>query len=296
VFVGINAYLNLWTGRQVSENVYAAKGGYLVEKPLAENTDQLTANLAKVSAFAEAAGLQSTLIVPPSAGYMSEDRLPRALRLYEDDAMIDTVAAAEGISVVDVREPFNASHRQLFYRTDHHWTAEGAYLAYTYLSAALGFDPLSADAFTKEVCEGFYGTTYSRSALWLTEPDTLELWDHGDQVTVTFSDKAGEFGSLFFREHLQQPDQYPVYLDGNHGLTTIQNHSCQNGKELIVVKDSFANSLLPLLTPHYEVIKVVDLRHYKQPVSELAAGESTQVLFVYSLDSMVNDTNIQWLR
>jgi hypothetical protein len=222
-----------------------------------------------------------------------------------------------------------------FYRTDRHWNAHGAYLAYTQLCGYLGIVPNAPEYFSVSSYENFYGTAYSSSGLWLTKPDAIELWSPPDQVEVTFSDREGVFGSLFFRERLDAMDKYPVFLDGNHPLTTIANLSRagrdagsgaaggvavgtagsdttgeaglsaasgaeaarRSGRTLLVVKDSFANSIAPLLIAHYDKMLLVDLRYYRQSVSELIGAQGVDdVLFIYSANNLAGDQDLLWLR
>lgn len=101
--------------------------------------------------------------------------------------------------------------------------------------------------------------------------------------------------SLFFYDHLQNKDQYPVYLDGNHGLVTITNPEAPEGK-LLIVKDSFAHSAVTLLCQHYREIYMVDLRYYSDSasasVAELVNTNGLQeVLFLYGIDSLATDSS-----
>ena len=106
--------------------------------------------------------------------------------------------------------------------------------------------------------------------------------------------ESGEtYDHLVFPERAQTYDGYAVYLDGNHGLLEITNPEAPGGT-LLVFKDSFANCLLPLLAADFQRIVAVDARYYSGSFSEAAAaaGEVDAVLFVYSPDSLVNDTAV----
>ena len=84
-----------------------------------------------------------------------------------------------------------------------------------------------------------------------------------------------------------------MYLNGNHGMAEIMNPDAPGGT-LLVYKDSFANCLLPLLAADYSRIVAVDARYYAGSFSEAAAsaGKVDKVLFIYSPDSLVNDTAV----
>jgi hypothetical protein len=98
---------------------------------------------------------------------------------------------------------------------------------------------------------------------------------------------------MIFPEQAETYDGYAVYLKGNHGVVTVENPAGERGT-LFVCKDSFANSVIPFLSAHYRRIVAVDARYYAGSFSEAAAaaGKVDKVLFVYSPDSLVNDTAV----
>ena len=194
-----------------------------------------------------------------------------------------------------------AKTEQLYYKTDHHWTAKGAYECYRLLGEQMGYQPVGEESFRKDAAEGFYGTSYSKSALWWMSPDTLEYWSNTAQsegaVTVTIKDgeDVKEHNSYYFTEHFENDDKYPVYLDGNHSVTRIRNTDAPGGT-LVVVKDSYANAIIPFLSQNYSEIIMVDLRYYKNDVSVLAAQEHAEgILILYSLDNLSQDDNLSFL-
>ena len=165
----------------------------------------------------------------------------------------------------------------------------------------MGFEPVPESGFSKEKEEGFYGTSYSKSALWMLSSDSIELWSAKNQpkdsVTIEISDgsdkKTGK--SYFFREQLENDDKYPVFLDGNHSLVRIKNKDAKGGK-IVVIKDSYAHTLVPFLSLNYSEIIMVDLRYYKKEVSALAESENADaVLVLYSLSNLSEDTNLSYL-
>ena len=154
--------------------------------------------------------------------------------------------------------------------------------------------------FTKtRTSDGFYGTAYSKSGLWLTKPDTLDIYeeDGGDYtVTITEGTESKVYDSLYFPAHLAEKDQYPVFLDGNHALVKIENHRCSNGKKLLILKDSFAHCFATFLAANYETIYMVDLRYCRLPVREqLAADGVTELLVLYGAENLATSTDVAWL-
>ena len=173
----------------------------------------------------------------------------------------------------------------------------GAYTAYSTYMQEKGREYRAREDFTVQTEEGFYGTTYSRSALWMTPTEPLEMWHGSENLTVTNGEAEGVHAGVFYEERLNEADKYTVYLDGNHSVVRIENPDNAGKGKLLVIRDSYANCLGCFLAESYETVVLVDLRYYKNPISELYAQEGfDDVLVCYSLSNFMTDTNLVWLR
>ena len=199
------------------------------------------------------------------------------------------------MSCVDLTEAFRGQSGWYF-RTDHHWNSRGAYEGLRAYCEALGRTCRGEDGYTVSDCGEFHGSTYSRSGLWLTPPDTLELWEPDAEITVTNAEQGDAVhAGVFYWERLDEADKYTVNLDGNHSVVRTENPA--GSGRLLVLRDSFANSLGTFLAAEYETVVLVDLRYYRLPVSELLEQEDfDRVLVCYSLTNFVTDTNLVLLR
>ena len=305
-WVGLGSYFNFALGQNGTDGVYAAEDGYLINTPAKQNDRNLQSNLKYLTNFAQKVQIPSYLMPVPETGYILEEKLPPHHKVYNDDAVYAAVSEkTDGTyTVVDLRTLFkaNAADTQLYYKTDHHWTSDGAFLAANAFLRAAGKPTLNKSDFTVEHCPDFFGTTYSKAALWKKQPDVMELWHIPDaKVHTVVSDLgkgvAAQADDVFFREHLQAYDMYPTYLNGNHSLTHIVNPQAPEGV-LLLLKDSFGNTLATELAAAYREIVMVDMRYYRtQAVSDLVAQYGVDTLLVnYSTDSLVNDTNILFLK
>lgn len=305
-WVGLGSYFNFALGQNGTDGVYAAEDGYLINTPAKQNDRNLQSNLKYLTNFAQKVQIPSYLMPVPETGYILEEKLPPHHKVYNDDAVYAAVSEkTDGTyTVVDLRTLFkaNAADTQLYYKTDHHWTSDGAFLAANAFLRAAGKPTLNESDFTVEHCPDFFGTTYSKAALWKKQPDVMELWHIPDaKVHTVVSDLgkgvAAQADDVFFREHLQAYDMYPTYLNGNHSLTHIVNPQAPEGV-LLLLKDSFGNTLATELAAAYREIVMVDMRYYRtQAVSDLVAQYGVDTLLVnYSTDSLVNDTNILFLK
>lgn len=288
-FVGLNAYFELYTGRQASKDIVVL-GDRLVEDPEEFNTAAIDKNMSFINAFAQTIGQDVDLMIVPSAGWAAR------LEDYADEAIIRYIyeAADSGLNPIDVLPVFDGNI-DLYYKTDHHWNSEGAHAAYSAYMSAIGREYKLAEEFEIEVCEGFQGSTYSRSALWLTPAESLELWHGSEDLTVTNGESDAIHDGVFYPERLAEADKYTVYLDGNHSIVRIQNPNAEG--KILVIRDSYSNSLGCFLAESYGEVVLADLRYYRQAISEMVAQEGfDDILVCYSIGNFLTDTNIIWLR
>lgn len=300
-FVGLNASYDLWTGRQITKEVRLLQGERLVEAPVEWNAAAAEKNMKAINSFAQSLGRRVDLMLIPSAGWAARSEPVFTLDLfsrenYGDDRIISDIyaMAQEYVTCVDMR-PVLEGQETYYYKTDHHWTSEGAYEVYRAYMELLARDCPEADAFRVEQVEGFTGSNHSRSALWQIPSENLELWHGSEKILVTNAEDDQLHQGVFYRDRLEDVDKYTVFLDGNHSLVRIENPE-KEGK-ILVIRDSYSNVLGAFLAESYETVVLVDLRYYKKPVSELVAQEEfDEVLICYSIGNFMTDSNIIWLR
>lgn len=306
-WVGLNAYTALAEGNNGASGVYNCKNGYLINKPVSTD-NSLDKNVGAVVDFAKTIDAPTTVMLVPSTGYIADDVLPTFHDKYNDDEDISKISSTlskDKIGFVDLRERFKSEYKngsQLYYKTDHHWTTKGAYTGYQELCKALGITPIDDSTLKKDSYPDFYGTTYSSSGFWLTPPDNIEIWsnpknsDKNISVKITEGANVKTSGSMYFTDHLKEDDKYPVFIDGNHALTEITNTNAKNGT-ILLIKDSFSHSLAPFLAENYSKVVLVDLRYYKESVSQLVSTYNPeQVVVLYGIDNLATDTDIVWLK
>ncbi len=303
LFVGVNAYYELLTGRGGAADVYLGQDGYLIAAPTSGTADTVKTNVSRFADFAKQNGCDATLMIVPQTGYILDNKLPAVHRPYNDDTLFDTAKESLGdMAFIDLRERFAEEHANgtpLYYKTDHHLTSAGSFVMYDEFCQQKGF---TADAdYRVEVSDGFYGTSYSKSGYRLADPDTVELWKNDDlDVTVEIIEAGQDpllSDSVFFEERLKEADQYPVFLDGNHALVTITNENAAGGK-LLVVKDSYAHCFSCFAAESYSEIVMIDMRYYRQSVSQLIKDNGiTDILYLYGIQNLSeSSSDTAWLE
>ena len=307
MWVGFNAYYSLYTGNNGANGVYNCNNGYLINKPVsAENN--LDKNIDVICDFASKCTVPVSMMLVPSTGYVANDVLPTIHNSYNDDSYFDNISkklANNKISFVDLRSAFKNEHssgNQLYYKTDHHWTTSGAYVGYMELCKQLGINAVKKKNFKIEQYDNFYGTTFSTSGFWNTQPDIIEVWTNPnnteDNISVKITEglNTTEYNTMYFYDHLKNDDKYPVFVDGNHALTEITNTNATGGT-ILMIKDSFSHSIAPFLAENYSKVIMVDMRYYKDKMSTIIEKENPeQILFMYGIDNLATDGDIVWLE
>ena len=189
------------------------------------------------------------------------------------------------------------SHRTeyIYFRTDHHWTALGAYYAYVQFCTAKGITPHNLSDYEVSQFPGFLGSFYNdggKPDAMKNDPDTVNAYH---PVSATASMKYGDNenstltgGQVIFDESTASASlKYGTFIMGDNPFTVIENPEVSNGESCIVVKESFGNAFVPFLVDHYQTVYVVDYRYYSGSVIQLARDKGVKdVLFVNNLSAI----------
>lgn len=278
---------------------YFGRDGYLFEKTDAYDTALVESNCDAVATFIARAqalvpDLQARVMLVPTAAAIFPEKLPPLAPVPDQRAVIDRMGQAVGDSLVNPWDALTAAKADgPFYRTDHHWTTAGAYAGYTAWAASMQLTPTLRDAFQVQLLtEEFYGTVYSKANLYTIQPDRMEAWTTAAQETCSATWEGGSLPSLYDPSFLEQKDKYAYFLGGNHPFARVEG-SADNGRVLLLIKDSYANAMVPFLTAHYETILLVDPRYYKTPLTDLLTEEKvTDLLVLYNVSGFAQEKTV----
>ena len=188
------------------------------------------------------------------------------------------------------------TNEKIYYKTDHHWTTLGAFYAFQAAAPSLGItDDMSGKYVSYAVTDSFNGSLASKSGMNLKEKEQIDIYvptEEDTDLIVDYVDEGKRVTSLYNSSALKEKDKYTVFLGGNYSLLDIRTVSTSKEK-LLIVKDSFANSFIPFLTPYYREIVVVDPRYYSGTINDLMDSyRISEVLFLYSGNTFFKDNNI----
>ncbi len=232
-------------------------------------------------------------LMPSYGGYLSE-------KSFIENCYAET----ENLTPIDCLS-FLSGHRDeyIYYRTDHHWTSLGAYYAYASAARQLGYSAYGLNAFNIETASSsFRGTLFSKTLDSGITPDSIDYYHLSSneptvKMTVFNGQEQTEYDSLYIRDYLAVKDKYSSFTGSNSPLITIET-DVDNGKSLLMIKDSYAHSLVPFLSKHYSKITMVDMRYINVGLDYFAinVNDYSQVLVSYNVISFAGDQNLPKLR
>lgn len=265
-WVSLKTCCEILLGKKEIQGIYLGKDGHMfAESTRTSDWDKLERQMQEQ--FGEEA---VSRIHAPHAGAVLEEQLPRGIAFSGmDDAILQNLRKHKD--------------EYIYFKTDHHWTMLGAYYAYEAWTLQHGMKPLRLDTLEKTVLkEDFLGTHYGKIH-YANVSDELEFYDPGTVCTAVYDLGTADVRGLYQEQHLAGEDAYRYFLDGNHGLVEITTG--QTGGHLVVLKDSFANNLIPFLTAHYEKITVIDPRYFRTDIGEWLADQDVMEVLIVAQDT-----------
>ena len=256
------------------------------------------------------------LITPNSGQFYSPTDMHTGV--HDQKAMINLCYENldEEVLAVDAYSVLEANRKQeIYFRTDHHWTALGAYYAYTAFCETAGFEAVDLDEFESGTYNRFVGSMYTytsqypQSSVLKENPDTLTYYLPIVDTTAAFYADANIGSTTTYWTEVVNPNlpedeynKYMCFMSGDHPAALITT-DVEDGPVCLVLKDSYGNAFLPFLTSHYSKIYVIDPREFNQDgkpsldlISYVQEREIDDVILVnYSF--MINNAKyVKWLN
>lgn len=304
-FIRFKAVCELAQLKLQNKGVIPCSDGTLIKRLEYSDYSKLHKNLSAVDDFTVALsdkGIAVHMAIPPRSIDVLESTLPPLYSADRSDRVWEILSEYRDDATLlrDIIKPMADDGEYVWYRTDHHWTTDGAYAAYQALGSILGYTPMPAEYFEKVlVTNNFYGTTYSSSGLYGTPPDSMYFYryDGDNNFTLTDNIKENVRNGFYDTDKLAERDKYAAFLGGNLAHVSITDPTATEKKPtLLLIKDSYANSLVPFLAIHFD-IEMIDLRSYNGSPYKLALESSAhEVLILLGADSLATADDLTKLR
>lgn len=306
-YIAIKSATDRALGKKEINGVYLATDGTLIEKHTEEfstqNIEKTLEGLQKLERLLQGKSRSFQVLLAPTADNVYSEKLPAYAEVFPEEALWRQFRDACGKNTVfpDVFSPLRShAEEYIYYGTDHHWTTRGAYYAYQTWAAENKVTTVSYNA--DKVSESFHGTLHSKTNLPGLPFDTIEAYAYRGTREVYYDLSETPEYSLYAEKYLSGKNQYGYFLDDNHMLIEIRKTSYEEespdnerknkGTSLFIIKDSFANCMVPYLSEHYETIYILDLRYYKGKLTQLLdryVTKDTDVLILYNMSHFVTE-------
>ena len=294
-FTALKAASERTLGKRENNGVIFAADGYLVTSPKYDSLSLYEKNLSAINAFCNErvpTGADTHVFFAPRGADVLSSYLTSGYPSDELSGVWNMAHAAlpNIITATDEIRQKASDGENLWFRTDHHWTHLGAYECYTALGDVLGYTPMSLEHWNIEcVSRDFLGTVYSKSGLRAATPDSIYLPISGTEFTVTYYSDKKETSTLYDMQKLLGADKYSVYLGGNFDHISIHADGTERPR-LTLIKDSFANSVIPYLAEHFD-LEIYDLRYFKGSIKD-ELTDADAVLILYGIDTAITDGSL----
>lgn len=279
-----------------NNDILFGKDNYLFAKETSYNKGRMKANLEYIMEFSEnhpESPVYFSLI--PSSSEVLKEYLPQGFPLKEQTPLIEEcyqMASSSPLHIIDVGKALDQAaeiQEYLYFRTDHHWTDAGAQVAFDAFCKAVGKTPPPSE-YPVGTVPNFYGTHYNKGKRIGVPADVITYTDYPiASITVDGESKP----TLHHLEQFQEHDKYAGLVWGNNGVTVLQGeeHAPPNSR-ILIVKDSYGNTIIPKFLELYQEIVVVDLRFTSDITDVFQQGSFDAIYVLYSFPNFTGEDNI----
>ena len=291
------------SGHQDVNDVYFAADDYLIERHSGVfETQQALDNRMYLTSFAKllqqnSPQIRLNIMVVPTACVVLKEKLPPFASSSGQNGYISALRDNLPENVWFDAGQILSRHagEEIYYRTDHHWKTRGAFYVFQAWAQIRGLGEYPEEFFrVSTVTEDFSGTVASRVGMNRIR-DSIEVYEpvlDNPCRLIYNQDPEDVRHTLYNDQALDGHEKYGVFLGGNQSIIQCST-SCENGRSVLVIKDSYANCFIPFLTCCFEQVDVIDLRYYRQSLSELIGQNGyTDILFLYNAAGFASDTSL----
>ena len=297
-WISLKFLANEASGIREENGVLIGKKKYLMQTPAVPDTEKNRLRIEAMKAFAQKyPDLNKHFLLVPGAAAIQTQYLPAGVPLQDQKAQIEAIyhELGDAMQCHDISPVLEAHKNEyIYYKTDHHWTSLGAKYAFEGIANPLGIANPIRNYREYVVSRSFEGTLSSTLGSHRTKDEiSLYVPQKSDlDYFVKYPGDNSKSATMYSYEGLNKKDQYTVFFGGNHSILKIET-TASTGKNLLIFKDSYANTFLQFLLPYYDSITVIDPRYYyEDAASEIQNQQITDVMFLYSADTFFTDDSL----
>ena len=293
-WVSLKASCEKLMGKQENDGIYFGLDGTLLKKTNVENTDKWMENAEYINSLKRNVSIPVCFGLIPTASEIWKEKLPKGALTAEENQWIKKFYESLEVETLDFSEELEKHKSEpIFYKTDHHWTSLGAYYGANVILEKAGMEKVDLEDYeSKVVAEDFYGTLYSESGAWWIEPDQIRIYvPDADKTVISNFTGNEETGKLYNYEKLTGKNKYAFFLGGNQPLCIVKSEGNTN-QRLLLIRDSYADALVPFLSERFEEIHLFDLRYNRLSIQKyVEENKIDQIVVLYSFGNYIEDEN-----
>lgn len=287
-WISLKTRIDLMGFKKDNGRVYFGKNDYLfgVEEPLDEK--RFLKNMEKINTFKSEVNFPVDIMLIPTKATVLGDKLPPKAPILDEEILFKQIQSKldKEINLVSLISSLRLKNKEaIYYKTDHHYTSLGAFYSYNEYMKSIGEKPYPIDYFKREgVTDKFLGSLFRKSNYYGGESEKIEKFIPTKNVDLNIiKNEKDKLKGLYDESFLEKGDKYSFFLGADHPVLDIKT-SMEGKGTLLLVKDSFANSLIPFLTLHFDRITVIDERYFNIPLKDyIEDKEIDRVLFLYNI-------------
>ncbi len=245
------------------------------------------------------------MVVPTSTDITLEDSVRKDINTSDQKKAIDYIYSVISPNAYKVKT-FDAIRARkdeyVYFRTDHHWTALGAYYAYCEYTKAADIKTAALTDFEEKQFENFVGAFYNdsdKNPALEKNPDTIHAYAPKGDVTLTYTDRKGnevKWKVIADVSEWSRGSKYNTFIGGDNPYAHITNPAITDGSSCVVIKESFGNAMVPFLTENYGEIHVIDYRYWEGNITEFVEKNGIDdVIFINNISATRNSSLVNKL-
>lgn len=286
--------------KQLQDNLYVKDGAayslyYFVQDSATEYIDALNNAAAKLSGVANV----YDILVPNNSGVLlSDSDLEKLGGSDQKQAINYYYSLMQGVKTVDIFDTLKAHNDEyIYFRTDHHWTADGAFYAYEEFCKVKGITAIPLEKRKKDTFEGFLGSFYNtlQNSDMKKNPDTIYAYEPIGTNDMTYWNDDGseqKWNVIMDVKGWDKGTLYSTFVGGDTPMAVIENPNVTDGSTCVVMKESYGNAFIPFLVDHYSTIYILDYRYSGVNVIDFVKEKQADDLICINNISLIGDKDV----
>ncbi len=286
--------------KKLQDNLYVKNGAaysmyYFVQDSATEYIDALN------NAAAKLAGKTNVydILVPNQSGVQLSDKELKKLGGSDQHQAIEYYySKMKGVKTVDIFDTLKEHKDEyIYFRTDHHWTADGAFYAYEDFCKVKGITAIPLSDRKKDTFEGFLGSFYStlNNSDMKKNPDTIYAYEPIGTNDMTYWNDDGseqKWNIIMDVNGWEKGTMYSTFVGGDNPMAVIENPKVTDGSSCVVMKESYGNAFIPFLVDHYSTIYIIDYRYSQVNILDFVQNKQVDDFICINNISLIGDQDV----